>query len=81
LNIWERIKYQVVKAAVEAYLNRKLGKVAVANTLVQDLITFVTTYLTTGDATIGPVSTSEVVDIAGQKITFTETVTIEAKKS
>jgi hypothetical protein len=51
-----------------------------ASTLVQDLITFVTTYLTSGDATIGPISTTEVVDIAGQKIAFTESITVEAKK-
>jgi len=52
----------------------------VASTIVQDLITFITTYLTTGQATLGPISTTETVDIAGQKIEFTESVTIQAKK-
>lgn len=51
-----------------------------ASSLVTDLISFITTFITTGDATIGPISTSETTQIGTEKIQITESITVEVKK-
>jgi len=79
VNVFERLKYELIKAVIIRKLKAK--GIPVASPLVQQVIAFVTSVLSTGDGVLGPVSVSESVDIAGQHYTITESATVEMKKS
>lgn len=78
MNLLERIKYEAIKLLITQKLKAK--GIPVASPLVQQIIGFITSVLTTGDGTLGPIGVSENIDIAGQKYTVTESATIEMKK-
>jgi hypothetical protein len=80
MNIWQRIKYEAIKAVIEYKLKHLLGEKPMASPLTQSIITFITTFFTVGDATLGPISVTENLDIAGQKVAVTESITVELKK-
>lgn len=84
MNLLQRIKYEAIKLAVEAYLQRKLGKQAMANPITTQVIAFITQFVSTGDATLGPINLTEsqTVKIGNENIQITETesLTVEAKK-
>jgi hypothetical protein len=76
-SIFQRAEGAIIHAWLELYLQKRLGKQAMASPIVQELIGFVTSLLSTGSATMTLPGVTE--DVAGYAVT--ETVTVSAKKA
>jgi hypothetical protein len=77
VNIFQRAEGVLIHEWLELYFQRKLGSKPMASPLVQELIGFVTSVLSTGSGTMTLPGVTE--NIAGYNIT--ETVTVTATKA
>ena len=81
MNVFERIKYEAIKVAVEIWLRKKGIPM---NAITTQFVAFITQFFATGDATFGPIdlSESQTIKIGNENIQLTEkeTLSVEVKK-